>query len=114
MNAERKRSGRNPGLKSTRPSGPCVFCVHRAAPLLVTAWRRMVLRYGFILTLDHYPMPTDPLPPTPFDAVTDPDPPEVRPDRPASAPPGPEEYAAQIKETADKLLRDRAGRGDVK
>jgi uncharacterized protein (TIGR00730 family) len=59
-------------------------------------------------------MPTDPLPPTPYDAVTDPEPPEVRSDRPASAPPGPDEYAAQIKETADKLLRDRAGRGDVK
>jgi uncharacterized protein (TIGR00730 family) len=54
------------------------------------------------------------LPPTPFDAVTDPEPPEARSDRPPHAPPGIEEYAAQIKETADKLLRDRAGRGDVK
>ena len=59
-------------------------------------------------------MPTDPLPRTPFDAVTDPEPPEAIPDRPPGAPPGPEEYAAQLKETADKLLRDRAGRGDIK
>jgi uncharacterized protein (TIGR00730 family) len=56
----------------------------------------------------------EPLPRTPFDAVTDPEPPEATPGRPAHAPPGAEEYAAQIKETADKLLRDRAGRGDVK
>src|ERR1700722_18898375 len=60
-------------------------------------------------------MPTEPTPRTPFDAVTDPDP----QDAPASGlaqtrPPGSEEYAAQIKETADKLLRDRASRGDVK
>jgi uncharacterized protein (TIGR00730 family) len=31
-----------------------------------------------------------------------------------TSPPDIEEYAHQIKETADKLLRDRAGRGDVK
>src|SRR5689334_1914911 len=59
-------------------------------------------------------MPTDPLPRTQFDAITDPDPPESTPGRPAHAPPGLEEYASQIKETADKLLRDRAGRGDIK
>jgi hypothetical protein len=55
-----------------------------------------------------------PLPRTPFDAITDPEPPEATPHRPPHAPPGPEEYATQIKETADKLLRDHAGRGDVK
>jgi len=42
-------------------------------------------------------MPTDPLPRTPYEAVTDPEPPEAIPNRPPS-----------------KLLRDRAGRGDVK
>jgi uncharacterized protein (TIGR00730 family) len=59
-------------------------------------------------------MPTDPLPRTQFDSLTDPEPPESTPNRPAHAPPGIEEYASQIKETADKLLRDRAGRGDIK
>jgi uncharacterized protein (TIGR00730 family) len=56
----------------------------------------------------------DPSPRTPFDAVTDPEPPETTPHRPPSTPPGPEEYTSQIKETADKLLSDRASRGDVK
>src|SRR5215471_11308418 len=56
----------------------------------------------------------DPSPRTPFDAVTDPEPPEDTPHRPAYAPPGVEEYAAQLKETADKLLNDHASRGDVK
>ncbi len=56
----------------------------------------------------------DPLPRTPFDSVTDPEPPETIPHRPAHAPPGVDEYATQIKETADKLLRDHASRGDVK
>jgi uncharacterized protein (TIGR00730 family) len=55
-----------------------------------------------------------PLPRTQFDAVTDPEPPEATPNRPPSAPPGADEYATQIKETADKLLRDQAARGDVK
>ncbi|HJZ59985.1 MAG TPA: TIGR00730 family Rossman fold protein, partial [Gemmataceae bacterium] len=55
----------------------------------------------------------DPISRTPFDSVTDPDPPEA-PGRSPAAPPGVEEYAAQIKETADKLLRDHASRGDVK
>src|SRR6476646_377504 len=55
----------------------------------------------------------DPLSRTPFDSVTDPDPPEA-PGRAQSAPPGVAEYAAQIKETADKLLLDHASRGDVK
>jgi uncharacterized protein (TIGR00730 family) len=54
------------------------------------------------------------LPRTQFDAVTDPEPPEAIPNRPPSAPPGTDEYATQIKETADKLLRDQAARGDVK
>jgi uncharacterized protein (TIGR00730 family) len=53
-------------------------------------------------------------PRTPFDAVTDPEPPEALPNRPAAAPPAAEEYATQIKETADKLLADKAGRGDIK
>jgi uncharacterized protein (TIGR00730 family) len=60
----------------------------------------------------HLAMP-DPISRTPFDVVTDPDPPEA-PGRSAAAATGVEEYAAQIKETADKLLRDRASRGDVK
>jgi len=51
---------------------------------------------------------------TAFDAVTDPEPPEITTARPPYIAPGPEEYAAQIKETADKLLEDRAGRGDLK
>lgn len=55
----------------------------------------------------------DPVSRTPFDAVTDPDQSDA-PGRTPSAAPGVEEYAAQIKETADKLLRDHASRGDVK
>jgi uncharacterized protein (TIGR00730 family) len=58
-------------------------------------------------------MPTDPLPGTPFDAVTDPEPVELTHGR-LRTPLGQEEYAAQIKETADKLLRDHASRGDIK
>jgi uncharacterized protein (TIGR00730 family) len=58
-------------------------------------------------------MPTDPLPGTPFDAVTDSEPVELTHGR-LRTPLGPEEYAAQIKETADKLLRDHASRGDIK
>ena len=57
-------------------------------------------------------MPTDPLPKTPFDALTEPEPPEVAGH--AAAHQGVEEFVAQIKETADKLIRDRAGRGDAK
>jgi len=58
-------------------------------------------------------VPTDPTPKTPFDALTEPEPPEVA--GPAAAhPPGVEEFVAQIKETADKLIRDKAGRGDAK
>lgn len=57
-------------------------------------------------------MPTDPLPKTPFDALTEPEPPEVA--GPAAAMPGVEEFVTQIKETADKLIRDKAGRGDAK
>lgn len=51
---------------------------------------------------------------TPFDAITDPEPPEATANRPPGSAPGAEEYALQIKETADKLLGDRASRGDVK
>ncbi len=56
----------------------------------------------------------DSLPRTPFDAIVDPEPPESSIGRHTYAPPTAEEYAAQIKETADKLLRDHASRGDVK
>ena len=55
----------------------------------------------------------DRAPKTPFDALTEPESAEVL-ERPVTSPPDIEEYAHQIKETADKLLRDRAGRGDVK
>src|SRR5262245_15809085 len=54
----------------------------------------------------------DPISRTPFDVVTDPDPPEA-PGRPPTAAPGVEEYAAQIKETADMMRRDRASLRDV-
>ena len=49
---------------------------------------------------------------TPFDSITEPDlpGPPVR----EHLDPGIEEFVRQIKETADKLLRDRASRGDVK
>jgi uncharacterized protein (TIGR00730 family) len=58
---------------------------------------------------------SEPLPRTPFDAVTDPDPHDASTgglSHIRSA--GVEEYAIQLKETADKLLRDHASRGDVK
>jgi len=52
-------------------------------------------------------------PKTPFDALTDPEPSDLLAE--ANAPPvGTEEYIEQIKATADKLLRDKASRGDVK
>jgi len=51
---------------------------------------------------------------TPFDTATDPEPLDLLPRGTAGFSPGVEEYATQIKETADKLLRDRAGRGDMK
>ncbi len=54
--------------------------------------------------------PPDPAPKTPFDALTEPDQTTERPQSESGA----DEFVAQIKETADKLLRDRAGRGDVK
>jgi len=53
-------------------------------------------------------------PKTPFDALTDPDPPEQQLGRHLAAPPSVADYAIQIKETADKLVRDQASRGDVK
>jgi uncharacterized protein (TIGR00730 family) len=52
-------------------------------------------------------------PKTPFDALTDPESSEHVVGR-HYVPPGVEDYASQIKETADKLVRDQAGRGDVK
>ncbi|MDB5310728.1 MAG: hypothetical protein JWO38_4930 [Gemmataceae bacterium] len=54
----------------------------------------------------------DPTPKTPFDALTEPEPPDLV-GRPAPDV-GVEEYVRQIKETADKLVRDKAGRGDIK
>jgi uncharacterized protein (TIGR00730 family) len=57
-------------------------------------------------------VPTDPTPKTPFDALTEPEPPEIA--GPAALHDGVEEFVAQIKETADKLIRDKAGRGDAK
>src|SRR5947208_1946786 len=58
-------------------------------------------------------MTPDQTPKTPFDALTEPEPAEVLGRHPAP-PTGIEDYANQIKETADKLVRDHAGRGDVK
>jgi uncharacterized protein (TIGR00730 family) len=49
---------------------------------------------------------------TPFDAVTDPEPSDALEKH--VRPTGTEEYIEQIKQTADKLLRDKASRGDVK
>ncbi|HJZ58227.1 MAG TPA: TIGR00730 family Rossman fold protein [Gemmataceae bacterium] len=57
------------------------------------------------------PDPTT-VPKTPFDALTEPEPPESAGRHPVEA--SPDEFVTQIKETADKLARDRAGRGDVK
>lgn len=56
--------------------------------------------------------PPDPSPKAPFDALTEPDSAEVvgRPAVPGDI----EEFAIQIKETADKLVRDKVGRGDIK
>jgi hypothetical protein len=51
-------------------------------------------------------------PKTPFDALTEPEAPPAGAVQ--SAPPDTDDYIAQIKETADKLIRDNAGRGDVK
>lgn len=60
-------------------------------------------------------MPPDRKPKTSFDALTEPDAAEVLGKRPSTAPPPTvEDYANQIKETADKLVRDGATRGDVK
>lgn len=56
----------------------------------------------------------DSAPRSPFDAATDPESPESAPTRTANSPPRSEDYALQIKETADKLLADHASRGDVK
>jgi uncharacterized protein (TIGR00730 family) len=55
----------------------------------------------------------DRVPKTPFDSLTDPDPSDVRAEAQVE-PIGTEEYIQQIKDSADKLLRDKAGRGDVK
>ena len=62
-------------------------------------------------------MPADPAhntPKTPFDALTEPEPAAEAPGRAPADHAGPDEFVAQIKETADKLARDRAARGDVK
>src|SRR4051812_28731121 len=57
-------------------------------------------------------MPAENAPKTPFDALTEP---EASPHgAPPAPPPDIHEYVTQIKETADKLVRDGAGRGDVK
>jgi uncharacterized protein (TIGR00730 family) len=53
----------------------------------------------------------DTTPGTPFDSITEPDAPGLAA---PPADPGLDGFAQQIKETADKLLRDKAGRGDVK
>jgi len=58
--------------------------------------------------------PMEPSPRTPYDEIVDPEPSEFSPDRAAYTPPSAAEFVAQIKETADKLLRDHAARGDVK
>ncbi len=51
----------------------------------------------------------DPAPGTPFDSVTEPDPPATQAPAAETA-----DLIAEIKQTADKLLTDGAGRGDVK
>ena len=51
--------------------------------------------------------PTQHRPKTPFDALTE-------PEHHVPEPPGIEDYVSQLKETAEKLARDHAGRGDVK
>ncbi len=51
---------------------------------------------------------SSPIPGTPYDSITEPDPPE-----PATAP-DIGEFVRQIKEVADKLVRDGANRGDAK
>src|SRR5213079_1174176 len=57
--------------------------------------------------------PTQHRPKTPFDALTEPEH-HDGPGRPVPEPSGTDEYVAQIKETAEKLARDHASRGDVK
>jgi uncharacterized protein (TIGR00730 family) len=52
-------------------------------------------------------------PGTPFDSVTEPDPPDAPVTRPPDEPKL-DAFVQQIKETADKLVRDRTPRGDVK
>jgi uncharacterized protein (TIGR00730 family) len=55
-------------------------------------------------------MTPDPTLNTAYESILEP---ELPPEKPNSEP-GIEEFVAQIKETADKLLRDGAGRGDAK
>jgi uncharacterized protein (TIGR00730 family) len=57
-------------------------------------------------------MPQSHRPDPPYESITDAEATEAG--QPLPTPPDTEEYANQIKETADKLLRDHAGRGDVK
>src|SRR5687768_7161368 len=52
------------------------------------------------------------VPNTPFETILEPDTPEVA-GRPAGEP-DIDAFVQQIKETAEKLARDKAGRGDVK
>lgn len=59
------------------------------------------------------PDPARAVPKTPFDALTEPDHAEGQ-GRLLPEPESTDEFVTQIKETADKLARDRAGRGDVK
>src|SRR5437867_1582797 len=81
------------------------------------SWSAAIHRSSFIVRRSPpgaSPVPTDPdpAPKTPFDALVEPEPAEVAGPHPPA--PGVEEYVAQIKETADKLIRDRVGRGDAK
>jgi uncharacterized protein (TIGR00730 family) len=58
-------------------------------------------------------MPAESAPKTPFEALTEPEAPAA-PGAPAPPLSPIDEYVSEIKETADKLVRDGAGRGDVK
>ena len=58
-------------------------------------------------------MPAESAPKTPFEALTEPEAPAA-PGAPAPPLSPIDEYVSEIKETADKLVRDGAARGDVK
>ncbi|OWK38527.1 LOG family protein [Fimbriiglobus ruber] len=57
-------------------------------------------------------MTPKPAPGTPYDSIHEPDPPD--PAAPPAGDPGIDQFVQQIRETADKLVNDRAGRGDTK